>query len=201
MFEYLIGKITTVAPDYIVVDVNGIGFRVQVANPYSFQEEADTKVYVYQAVRDDAEELYGFHDTNEKRLFKKLINVSGIGPKNALAILANPDHQSLVTAIGENDINYLTKFPGIGKKIASRIVIELHDQADQLLTSTTNNLFTPTGTGSVDGDISPELQDALDALQALGYKSKDIQKVKNSLQKESYETTDEYLRKGLTILS
>ena len=94
MFEYLIGKITTVAPDYIVVDVNGIGFRVQVANPYSFQEEADTKVYVYQAVRDDAEELYGFHDTNEKRLFKKLINVSGIGPKNALAILANPDHQS-----------------------------------------------------------------------------------------------------------
>lgn len=200
MYEYLIGTITETQPDYIVVDVNGVGFRVQVANPYSFTaEQPNTKVYVYQAVRDDAISLFGFHNADEKRLFQKLLNVSGIGPKSALAILANPDHQGLVEAIANNNVNYITKFPGIGKKTASRIIIELQDKVDSLLPT----FDLPTGTTDVvnDDDVNPELADALAALKALGYPEKDVKKAQKSLVKEPALSTDQYLRKGLTLLN
>lgn len=200
MYEYLIGTITETQPDYIVMDVNGVGFRVQVANPYSFPaEQPNTKVYVYQAVRDDNISLFGFHNADEKRLFKKLLNVSGIGPKSALAILANPDHQGLVEAIANNNVSYITKFPGIGKKTASRIIIELQDKVDSLLPT----LDVPTGAknGSPDDDVSAELADALAALKALGYAEKDVKRVQKSLVKEPTLSTDQYLRKGLTLLN
>ncbi|MCQ4965300.1 Holliday junction branch migration protein RuvA, partial [Bifidobacterium pseudocatenulatum] len=86
----------------------------------------------YQAVREDAITLYGFVSAEEKQLFMQLINVSGIGPKSALAILANPDHQGLIDAIANDNVGYLTKFPGIGKKTAGQIVLDLHDKIDQL---------------------------------------------------------------------
>lgn len=200
MYEYLVGTITATHPDYIVIDVQGVGYRVQVANPYSYpSEEPDSKVYVYQAVRDDDISLFGFHSLEEKHLFQKLLNVSGIGPKSALAILANPDHQGLVTAIADNNVSYLSKFPGIGKKTASRIIIELQDKVDSLL-PTDELLETQDSPATEDAD-NQELADALAALKALGYSEKDVKKIRQELLKMSPVTTDEYLRKGLTLLS
>ncbi len=199
MYEYLTGLVTVVAPQYIVVDVNGIGYKLLVANPYRYQEDRTKKVqvYVYQAVREDNISLFGFTDQNEKNLFMQLINVSGIGPKSALAILANPDHQGLVDAITNNNVSYLTKFPGIGKKTASQIVLDLRDK---LTNESSSSLFATTQL-AVDTTVNRELKDALEALAALGYKERDIKKVQKTLMKEEQMATDEYLRQALRLLN
>lgn len=199
MYEYLTGLVTVVAPQYIVVDVNGVGYKLLVANPYRYQEDQTKKVqvYVYQAVREDNISLFGFTDQNEKNLFMQLINVSGIGPKSALAILANPDHQGLVDAITNNNVSYLTKFPGIGKKTASQIVLDLRDK---LTNESSNSLFATTQL-TVDATVNRELKDALEALAALGYKERDIKKVQKTLMKEEQMATDEYLRQALRLLN
>ena len=199
MYEYLTGLVTVVAPQYIVVDVNGVGYKLLVANPYRYQENRTKKVqvYVYQAVREDNISLFGFTDQNEKKLFMQLINVSGIGPKSALAILANPDHQGLVDAITNNNVSYLTKFPGIGKKTASQIVLDLRDK---LTNESSSSLFATTQL-TVDATVNRELKDALEALAALGYKERDIKKVQKTLMKEEQMATDEYLRQALRLLN
>ncbi|MFR0576316.1 Holliday junction branch migration protein RuvA [Limosilactobacillus reuteri] len=199
MYEYLTGLVTVVAPQYIVVDVNGVGYKLLVANPYRYQENRTKKVqvYVYQAVREDNISLFGFTDQNEKNLFMQLINVSGIGPKSALAILANPDHQGLVDAITNNNVSYLTKFPGIGKKTASQIVLDLRDK---LTNESSSSLFATTQL-AVDTTVNSELKDALEALAALGYKERDIKKVQKTLMKEEQMATDEYLRQALRLLN
>ena len=199
MYEYLTGLVTVVAPQYIVVDVNGVGYKLLVANPYRYQENRTKKVqvYVYQAVREDNISLFGFTDQNEKNLFMQLINVSGIGPKSALAILANPDHQGLVDAITNNNVSYLTKFPGIGKKTASQIVLDLRDK---LTNESSSSLFATTQL-TVDATVNRELKDALEALAALGYKERDIKKVQKTLMKEEHMATDEYLRQALRLLN
>ena len=199
MYEYLTGLVTVVAPQYIVVDVNGVGYKLLVANPYRYQENRTKKVqvYVYQAVREDNISLFGFTDQNEKNLFMQLINVSGLGPKSALAILANPDHQGLVDAITNNNVSYLTKFPGIGKKTASQIVLDLRDK---LTNESSSSLFATTQL-TVDATVNRELKDALEALAALGYKERDIKKVQKILMKEEQMATDEYLRQALRLLN
>ena len=199
MYEYLTGLVTVVAPQYIVVDVNGVGYKLLVANPYRYQENRTKKVqvYVYQAVREDNISLFGFTDQNEKNLFMQLINVSGIGPKSALAILANPDHQGLVDAITNNNVSYLTKFPGIGKKTASQIVLDLRDK---LTNESSSSLFATTQL-TVDATVNRVLKDALEALAALGYKERDIKKVQKTLMKEEQMATDEYLRQALRLLN
>ncbi|WP_251547200.1 Holliday junction branch migration protein RuvA [Limosilactobacillus caecicola] len=200
MYEYLIGTITTAQPDAIIIEVGGVGYRVQVANPYSFEmNHPNVKVFIYQAVRDDDISLFGFHSSDEKRLFQKLLNVSGIGPKSALAILANPDHAGLVEAIANNNVGYITKFPGIGKKTASRIIIELQDKVDSLLP--TFDLQQETMNVPQADQVNTELADALAALKALGYPEKDVKKVKRALLKENSLSTDQYLRRGLSLLS
>lgn len=198
MYEYLTGVISVIAPQYIVVDVNGVGYRLLVANPYRFQadEQKKMRVYVYQAVRDDDISLFGFNDRAEKRLFLQLINVSGIGPKSALAILANPDHQGLVDAIANNNIGYLTKFPGIGKKTASQIVLDLKDK----LAGAASGDLLDQQQESAPADDNSELNDALAALKALGYKEREVKKIKKKLQTER-GTTDEYLRRALHLLN
>ena len=196
MYEYLTGTISIVAPQYIVVDVHGVGYKLLVANPYRFHEDPATavRVFVYQAVRDDDISLFGFSDQAEKQLFMPLINVSGIGPKSALAILANPDHQGLVDAIANNNISYLTKFPGIGKKTASQIVLDLKDK---LAAATSGSLFDQQ---TASDPANPALADALAALKALGYKDREVKKIGKQLGTQQ-QSTDEYLRQALRLLN
>lgn len=197
MYEYLTGLVTSVTPQYVVLEVSGVGYQLFVANPYCFQEDPAKKVliYVYQAVRDDAITLFGFVDRAEKQLFLQLINVSGIGPKSALAILANPDHQGLIDAIANDNVGYLTKFPGIGKKTASQIVLDLKDKVAGM---TSNTLLTPAAPAETD---NPALQDALDALTALGYKEREVKRIKKQLLKTDANTTQEYLSQALALIN
>ena len=197
MYEYLTGLVTSVTPQYVVLEVGGVGYQLFVANPYRFQEDSakQVRIYVYQAVRDDAITLFGFVDRAEKQLFLQLINVSGIGPKSALAILANPDHQGLIDAIANDNVGYLTKFPGIGKKTASQIVLDLKDKVAGM---TSTSLLTPDTPVETD---NPALQDALAALTALGYKEREIKRIKKQLLKTDAATTQEYLSQALALIN
>ncbi|MCF6161647.1 Holliday junction branch migration protein RuvA [Furfurilactobacillus milii] len=198
MFEYLIGLVTVVTPAYVVLEVNGVGYLLQTANPYRFQEDPkkNVKIYVYQAVRDTDINLFGFVDSEEKQLFLKLLNVSGIGPKSALAILANEDHGGLISAITNNDVKYLTKFPGIGKKTAQQIVLDLQGKLGDIgiVTSATEVETGPTVNSSA-------LRDALAALSALGYSGTDVKRVAKKLDDNQTTSTDAYLSQALRLLT
>lgn len=198
MFEYFEGHVSIVTPSFVVLDVAGVGYKLLTANPYRYQESANklVRIYVYQAVRENEMALYGFIDQAEKQLFEKLINVSGIGPKSALAILANEDHSGLINAIANNDSTYLTKFPGVGKKTASQIILDLKDKVTTL-DQTANVIITST----VNGSDPVELLDALAALEALGYRSKEVERVAKKLRELPLTSTDEYLSHGLTLLT
>ncbi|WP_125707196.1 Holliday junction branch migration protein RuvA [Companilactobacillus zhongbaensis] len=197
MFEYLNGTITYIDPAYIVCDVDGVGYKVQVANPYRYEENQPAKVFVEQIVRDNEQSLYGFYDLNEKKIFLNLISVSGIGPKSALAILAGQDHSGLIHAIENNDVKFLTKFPKIGKKTAQQIILDL------------NGKFTAEGQMTLgqapipltNGTDSPELLDGLAALQSLGYSAREIAKIKDKLKEQQLDSADAYLRAGLQLLT
>ncbi|WP_295746701.1 Holliday junction branch migration protein RuvA [uncultured Limosilactobacillus sp.] len=196
MYEYLTGLITAVKPTYIVIDVQGVGYQVHCPNPYHYQVDRQhpVTVYIYQSVSDSDISLYGLVDEEEKQLFLQLLAVSGIGPKSALAILASPDHQGLIDAIANNDVSYLTKFPGIGKKTAGQIILDLQGKIQQL--SLTDQVDEVT-----DHQDEPALLDALAALRALGYQERVVSKMKKQLAKKPGRTTDEYLREGLHLLN
>jgi len=196
LYEYLEGKVTIVTPSYIVIDVQGVGYRVLTANPYRYHENDVARIYIYQAVRETELTLYGFVDSDEKQLFEQLLNVSGIGPKSALAILASADHSGLINAIANDDASYLTKFPGVGKKTAGQIVLDLKDKILQLDTGNQNSKEIMTASN----DILP-LSDALSALESLGYRTKDVEKIAKKLRELPETTTDDYLRQGLTLLT
>lgn len=195
MYEYLNGLIATVTPSYIVVDVSGVGYKVQVANPYRYEEGQESRVYVEQIVRDNEQALYGFYDLNEKNIFLHLISVSGIGPKSALAILAGQDLQGLIHAIENDDVKYLTKFPKIGKKTAQQIILDLSGKFTSEGQMTLGEEPVQFSTGN------QELEDGLAALDSLGYSPKEVDRIKSQLEKEQLKTADEYLRAGLKLLS
>ena len=199
MYEYVRGVITEVTPYYIVVDVNGVGYQVYVANPFKYEEDehVEQKVFVYQAVRDNDISLYGFKNSSEKQLFLKLLDVSGIGPKSALAILANDDNRGLINAINSDDDGYLTKFPGIGKKTAKQIILDLKGK----LSDVDSDMLT--GQDNLDLDLnasSPYLKESLEALRALGYTKTEVKRISKKLEKYDGKSTDDYLRQGLRLL-
>lgn len=200
MYEYLIGTITQVFPAYIVVENNGIGYLINVANPFRFKsdETKREKIYLHQIVRENEIALYGFSDFNEKQLFLKLISVSGIGPKSALAILANEDHNGFVSAVNNDDDAYLTKFPGIGKKTAKQIILDLKGKLEGLESG--KPLKGQQDLEIVAEQTSPYLKEALEALLALGYTKTEVKKTGRKLLDFKGDSTDEYLRKALRLM-
>ena len=200
MYEYLIGTITQVFPAYIVVENNGIGYLINVANPFRFKadENKQEKIYLHQVVRENEIALYGFSDFNEKQLFLKLISVSGIGPKSALAILANEDHNGFVSAVNNDDDAYLTKFPGIGKKTAKQIILDLKGKLGGLESG--KPLKGQQDLEIVAEQVSPYLKEALEALLALGYTKTEVKKTGRKLLDFKGDSTDEYLRQALRLM-
>lgn len=200
MYEYLIGTITQVFPAYIVVENNGIGYLINVANPFRFKsdETKKEKIYLHQIVRENEIVLYGFSDFNEKQLFLKLISVSGIGPKSALAILANEDHNGFVSAVNNDDDAYLTKFPGIGKKTAKQIILDLKGKLGGLESG--KQLKGQQDLEIVAEQTSPYLKEALEALLALGYTKTEVKKTGRKLLDFKGDSTDEYLRQALRLM-
>ena len=124
MYEYIKGNIIDVDTNYVIIENNGIGYIVYVANPYSYKI-GDNKIYIYQYVKEDELSLYGFKDKQEKSLFLKLIGVKGLGCKMALPMFATGSTDSIISAIENEDISYLKKFPKIGDKVARQIILDL----------------------------------------------------------------------------
>ncbi|CAK8053696.1 Holliday junction branch migration protein RuvA [Eupransor demetentiae] len=197
MYEYIKGLITAITPAYLVLESQaGVAYRLYTANPYRFDEGQNAQVYVEQIVRENEMTLYGFASANEKAVFEKLLAVSGIGPKSALAILAGDDLSGVVAAIEAGDVNFLVQFPGVGKKTAQQIVLDLQGKLDELKLEL--------GTASAQA-VSPQQQslanweDAAEALLALGYKKKDIQKIASQLEGKA-DTTEDYISQALRLL-
>ena len=191
MYEYFQGVIVTIKPDFVVVDVNGIGYKVFSPTPYAYQEGQKARVFIEQIVRDTGITLYGFQTEDDKGLFLKLLSVSGIGPKSALAIMAAEDSDSLAEAIEQGEVKYLTRFPGVGKKTASQIVLDLKGKLGS---------FVKNANKTASSEVSPELNDALLALLALGYTKKEVDRITPALIAEEKTTADQYIKKGLALL-
>lgn len=199
MYEYIRGTVQEVHPGYMVLDNNGIGYHIFIANPFrlSTKKKQEATVYIYQSVTQDDIRLYGFINKEEKELFLKLIGVSGIGPKSALAILAAEDHIGLVNAIENNDMKYLQKFPGVGKKTAAQIVLDLQGKLSELspeVIEAFGGETTPAATRNI------ELEEALEALAVLGYTQRDIKKVTPILEDIKEASADDYIREALKHL-
>ena len=125
MYNYIKGIVTEVNPNYIVIDNNGIGYNVIVANPYSYQEGNEYKIYVYHQITENSQDLFGFLNKEEKDLFLRLINVKGLGPRTAIPMFATGSVNGIVDAIDRENVVYLTKFPKIGDKLARQIILDL----------------------------------------------------------------------------
>lgn len=132
MIELLTGQVAYVENSYVTVLVQGIGYQVFVTNPFVYQEQEEILLYTHQVVREDAHHLYGFITRDERDLFRLLLEVSGIGPKAALSMMGSGTPKDLVTAIQLENVKVLTKIPGIGKKTAQRIVLDLQDKLKKL---------------------------------------------------------------------
>ncbi|MGE8206106.1 Holliday junction branch migration protein RuvA [Heyndrickxia sp. NPDC080065] len=199
MYEYIVGTVEMVTPEYIVVDNNGIGFQILTPNPFVFSINREPiKIYIYQHVREDLIALYGFHTLAEKTLFKKLLNVSGIGPKGALAILAFGEPTQVIEAIENENETFLTKFPGVGKKTARQMILDLKGKLQDVVPDYFPNLFNQDEVEKV-AKFSAQYEEALLALKALGYSDKEIKKVSPALQKENL-STDQYIKVALKKL-
>ena len=125
MFKYMKGLVTELGPNYIVLECNNIGYLIYVANPFSYEDGKEYKVYLYNNVKEDENSLYGFKTQDELNLFLKLIGVKGLGPKMANTFFAMGSVSGIVDAINRENILYLTKFPKIGEKIAKQMILDL----------------------------------------------------------------------------
>ena len=159
MYGYIKGTIIENSSNYILIDNNGIGYIIFVANPYSYEINKEYTVYTYTHIREDEYSLYGFKTIEEKDLFLKLISVKGLGPKMALPILATGSIEGIVDAIERDNILYLKKFPKIGDKLARQIILDLRGK----LVKTES--------------VVNQDDDLIEALMALGYKNADIKKI------------------------
>ena len=190
MYAYIKGKISEINPTNIVVDNNGIGYEVVVANPYEYHLNDDRTVYISQQVREDSNVLYGFSNKEQKKVFLLLLKVKGVGPKSALAILAGGTSEEIISAIENQDAVYLTKFPGIGKKSAQQIILDLQGKVD----------FSMANISSAPTAINNYLSDAMLALEALGYSKKELTKIEKKLSTRQFDGVDEYVKQGLKLL-
>ncbi|MFP3124810.1 Holliday junction branch migration protein RuvA [Ectobacillus funiculus] len=199
MFEYITGSVEYTGPEYVVIDHNGIGYQILTPNPYAFRPSKESvRVYTYQYVREDVLALYGFQTRQERSLFVKLLGVSGIGPKGGLAILAAGQIEQVVQAIEQENETFLVKFPGVGKKTARQMILDLKGKLGDVLADFMPDLFSASSRPDEEGNAR-ELEEALEALKALGYAEREINRVVPDLQKESL-STEEYIKKALRLL-
>lgn len=194
MYDYIKGTLTHIRPINLTIEASGVGYQLMCANPYRWQEQLHQEVTcpVVLIVREDAMQLYGFKDETEKNLFTTLLKVSGIGPKSALSILALDDHQGLIQAIDAGDSKYLTKFPGVGKKTAQQMILDLKGSLDFVETDDVKQI--------VHATQNAILEETYLALQGLGYSTKEISKIEATLQQGNHVNTQSALSAAFKLL-
>ncbi len=181
MYEYIKGMIDNVEPGYISLDNNGIGYKIYVSNPYSFEVGKEYKVFLYEQIREDENSLYGFKTIEERDLFLKLINVKGLGPKMALPLFSSGSLDGIIDAIERENIIYLKKFPKIGDKVARQIILDLKGKL----------------VSNKDATIIKD-DELVEALSALGYKNVDINKVLPKIDKSL--SIEDKIKEALKLL-
>ena len=198
MFAYIKGSLEMKSSGYIVIDINGLGYKV-----FMSQNNIDTigelhdiiKVFTYVKVREDDISIFGFKTQEELKMFELLISVSGVGAKSALVMLSCIEPSDFVIAVISNDVKVLTKVPGIGNKSAQRIILELKDklkeeQLEEKLKDSSKKLK----------DNSENINEAISGLMVLGYSKKDIEKAFEHLDIDNLSIED-LIKKGLILLS
>ncbi len=197
MIAMLTGIVAYKSPDHIVLDVHGVGYRVQIpfSTYYELPEEGGSAtLQIHTSVREDAIQLYGFRTRLEKTFFQLLIAVSGVGPKLARDILSNIQPAPLAQALLQGDIHKLLSIPGVGKKTAERLILELKEKMGKLdMTSA------PTAEPrNMPGEDLVE--DVVSALLNLGYKEPQVRKVLGSLDASRGGSLEELLKQALKVL-
>lgn len=197
MIGFVKGKVDYIGQDYCLIDNNGIGYRVFMPTSHLAQvvNGQDVKAYTYTLVREDAINLYGFLHMDYYNLFLKLISVSGVGAKSALGILSSAKPDEFYLAIQSRDMKFLTKLPGIGKKTAERMLLELKEKVGTLEGSDLgfdNSTGTETGTNT---------DDAIAALTALGYSNSEIIPVLKKIPERDKLPSEEIIRQALKLMA
>lgn len=200
MIGRLRGELLSKRPPQLVLEVGGVGYELE-APMSTFYElpdvGADVTLFTHMAVREDAQMLYGFLREQERALFRSLIKVSGVGARMALAILSGMDAQRFAVCVQQEDVTALIRLPGIGKKTAQRLIIEMRDrlQTDLTVASSPGLRAQPAGTGD-----DAALADAVSALVALGYRPADANRMVRAVEGGG-STSEEIIRAALKAVN
>ena len=189
MIGRIAGTIVAKHPPQIIIDVHGVGYEVDVPMSTLYQlpgTGAEVALLTHLLVREDAHQLYGFATEGERTMFRRLLKISGVGARTALAVLSGMSVADLRQAVSQQETGRLTRIPGIGKKTAERLLLELKDKLDLTV------IAIPAEAGSASGDI-------VTALLALGYNDKEAQFAVKNL--EAGVSVTEGIRQALKVLS
>lgn len=189
MYSYMCGTIKEIGLDTIVLEVNQIGYQLFISHQTSYKLDEFRKIHVYLAVKEDGMTLYGFSSKEEKELFLRLINVSGIGPKTAIHILGATSVEGMIQAIETSNTGYLKKLPGIGPKSAQQIILDLKGKLTFDAYDTNKNLK----------QTNQNMLDAKEALKSFGFKNNEIDSALAKLNGEVL-SSEEYLKRCLQML-
>ena len=195
MISRLTGILAAKRAPQVLIDCHGVAYEADVSMTTFYRlPEVGSQVtlWTHLLVREDAHSLIGFHDENERRLFRQLIRITGVGPKMALTILSGIDEQQFALCVNNNDVAMLTRLPGVGKKTAERLIIEMRDKVDAIAGELPAQQAVAAGGQSVIGE-------AIEALQALGYKPADAEKMIATAQRQGDDGggASELIRKAL----
>lgn len=200
MYSYIKGSLEEKMSNYIVVENSGIGYKIFMSKSAigrTGELGEQVKIFTHYHVREDDISLYGFLTNEELKMFELLLSVSGVGAKSAISMLSNISPSEFAVSIVNNDITKLTKVPGIGKKSAQRIVLELKDKLkaeQELMKGEVSN------DNSEEFDVSGDVEEAISALQILGYNRKEVQKALTQFDYKSMSIED-IIRTGLKNLA
>ena len=204
MLAYINGKLEMKMTGYVVIDVGGLGYKVFMTDTgiEKLGNIGETvKVHTYYKVREDDISIFGFNTLEELKMFELLISVSGVGAKTAITMLSSCEPTDFAIAVISEDVNTLKQIPGVGAKSAQRIILELKDkikkeQQIQELTKASNKTKSKV---TVAIENTEKMDEAIAALQVLGYNKKEIEKAFEKLDTKEM-TTEDLIRKGLSIL-
>ena len=186
MIGHLKGKIISKNPPEVLLEVGGIGYEILCPMSTFYQLDKaseDTLLFTHLSIKEDAHTLFGFITKDEKSIFRELIRVNGVGPKVALAILSHLSVHALIECISNEDADLLAKTPGIGKKTALKLIVELQDRLSKL------ELVGSTGsTNEFKQSGNPNSMQAIEALQSLGFKTKEANKMVSKISDQNLST-------------
>lgn len=196
MIGYLRGKLALKTPPVLVIDVNGVGYEVEapMTTFYNLPKLGEeVKLFTHLVVREDAHILFGFATEADRLMFRNLIKVNGVGPKLALTILSGQSAEEFHRCIHNNDTQALIRLPGVGKKTAERLIIEMRDRLPELEGS---NVTAESGSSDSVAAIGQPVQEAVSALCALGYKPQDASRMVRAIPAEG-KTCEDIIRFAL----